>query len=297
MWLRVIEQTMFFVLGFLLAGLLALPIFPAVWKRALRLSRWQLEMQVPLSMKEIVAERDLVRASYAVSQRRIEQENEALRQTRAKDMAELGQRAVDIARLQADLKEALAQDRFLRLYDLQNRFDALTKVSNQQFIELKVTQERAAGLQNEIVQKNDELAKQQQQISAANTQLAALRDQFIKEKNAFDQQFSIERSDRAAEQDRMATRHAELENIVSSLKEHHAMEKQSLEAEKNTLMQELALKAWEQKIQIKKDAVFASLDLLADASSLNDDHVRAMIADFGRTIAEKSGNENIVSSR
>ena len=70
---RVIEQTMVFAAGFLLAGLLALLFLPALWRRALRLSRRRLEMQMPLSMDEIVAERDQLRAQFASDRRRIEQ--------------------------------------------------------------------------------------------------------------------------------------------------------------------------------------------------------------------------------
>ena len=56
--------------------------------RALRLSRRRLEMQMPLSMDEIVAERDQLRAEFAVDRRRIEQAAEALQLARAKDMTD-----------------------------------------------------------------------------------------------------------------------------------------------------------------------------------------------------------------
>jgi hypothetical protein len=88
-----IEQAMIFALGFLLAGLLALAIAPAFWRRALRLSTRRLEMLLPLSSREIIAERDLMRAEFAVDRRKFEQEAESLRATRAADMAEIGRRA------------------------------------------------------------------------------------------------------------------------------------------------------------------------------------------------------------
>ena len=79
---------MIFALGFLLAGLLALAIAPAFWRRALRLSTRRLEMLLPLSSREIIAERDLMRAEFAIDRRKFEQEAESLRTMRAADMAE-----------------------------------------------------------------------------------------------------------------------------------------------------------------------------------------------------------------
>ena len=93
---------MVFAAGFLLAGLLALLFLPALWRRALRLSRRRLEMQMPLSMDEIVAERDQLRAQFASDRRRIEQAHEALQHTRARDMVELGRRAASIGALEGE---------------------------------------------------------------------------------------------------------------------------------------------------------------------------------------------------
>ena len=73
---------MIFALGFFVAGLLALLFLPAVQRRAARLAARRLEMQLPLSMDEIVAERDQLRAEFAVERRRIEQKLEAAAETR-----------------------------------------------------------------------------------------------------------------------------------------------------------------------------------------------------------------------
>ena len=92
---------MIFALGFLTAGMLAFLFLPAVWRRALRLARRRLEMQLPLSVEEIVAERDQLRAVFAVEKRRQEQKYEALQTTRGEDAAELGRRAGALAEIGA----------------------------------------------------------------------------------------------------------------------------------------------------------------------------------------------------
>ena len=90
---------MIFSLGFLLAGLLALLFLPAVWRRALRLSAGRLERRLPLSLAEIAAERDRLRAEFATEHRRIEQSAEALADSRARDRAEIGRQATRAAEL------------------------------------------------------------------------------------------------------------------------------------------------------------------------------------------------------
>jgi chromosome segregation ATPase len=96
----VIEQVMVFALGFLIAGLVALAFAPVFWARAIRLSVRRLEMQLPLSMREILADRDQVRAESAVEQRRVELKAEALNQAHVADLAELGRRAARITQMQ-----------------------------------------------------------------------------------------------------------------------------------------------------------------------------------------------------
>ncbi len=78
---------MIFALGFLVAGLVALAFAPAFWRRANRLTRRQLEMQIPLSVQEILAERDQLRAEFAVERCRLEQRTEHLDERHAADLA------------------------------------------------------------------------------------------------------------------------------------------------------------------------------------------------------------------
>jgi chromosome segregation ATPase len=98
-----IEQAMIFMLGFLLAGLLALALVPAFWRRAIALTRRRLEAQVPVSVHEILAERDQLRAQNAVECRRLEDKAAALNRRHAADLSELGRRATKIVALEAEM--------------------------------------------------------------------------------------------------------------------------------------------------------------------------------------------------
>jgi chromosome segregation ATPase len=98
----VIEPAMFFALGFLIAGLAALLVLPAFWRRALRLSARRARMQTPLSEAEIIAERDQLRAAHAIESRKIERRLEGMHSVVAGHLAELGRRATQIFGLERE---------------------------------------------------------------------------------------------------------------------------------------------------------------------------------------------------
>lgn len=67
-----IQSILFFLFGFLGAILLALMLAPALWRRAEKLTRKQLEATLPLSLNEIQADKDLLRAESAMAIRSLE---------------------------------------------------------------------------------------------------------------------------------------------------------------------------------------------------------------------------------
>src|SRR2546427_11095481 len=66
-----IESIMYFGIGFLFAALSVLVVVPLVHGRAARLTPRRLEAAIPSSMAEILARKDLLRAEFAVSARRL----------------------------------------------------------------------------------------------------------------------------------------------------------------------------------------------------------------------------------
>ena len=67
-----IEPIMYFGIGFLMAGLLGLVLIPLVHNRAVRLTMRRLEAATPISLAEIQADKDQLRAEFAMSTRRLE---------------------------------------------------------------------------------------------------------------------------------------------------------------------------------------------------------------------------------
>jgi len=103
-----IETIMYFGIGFLCASLLGLVLVPLVHNRATRLTMRRLEAATPLSMAEIQADKDQLRAEFAMSTRRLEMTVEQLKARSTAQFSELGRKADAIGRLKSDLDEKLA---------------------------------------------------------------------------------------------------------------------------------------------------------------------------------------------
>jgi len=125
-----IEQAMLVALGFALCGLLAIALLPAFWRRAMRLSARRVQMQVPLSLDEILAERDLLRAEFAIVQRRLEQRLETLVARQAQDMSALGRCQAQLA-LSQQQYEATARQLAERDQHLAQALEKLEALSTQ----------------------------------------------------------------------------------------------------------------------------------------------------------------------
>src|SRR5438093_3434399 len=103
-----IEPIMYVGLGFLAASLIALAIIPFVHGRAVRLTMRRLEAAAPLSMAEIQADKDQLRAEFAMSTRRLEMSVDQLKTKSTSQLAELGKKGDAINRLKIELGEKTA---------------------------------------------------------------------------------------------------------------------------------------------------------------------------------------------
>jgi hypothetical protein len=98
-----IESIMYFAIGFCVAGLAVLIVVPMVHGRAVRLTTRRLEEVIPPSLVEVQADKDLLRAQFAMSTRQLETKIEQLRTKGASQLAELGKKADAINRLKIEL--------------------------------------------------------------------------------------------------------------------------------------------------------------------------------------------------
>ena len=85
-----VQSILFFALGFLCAVFLVSLVAPAIWRRAVVLTRRRLEASLPLTPAEIQAEKDRVRAEYAMTTRRLEMTVKSLQEKAAEQLVEIG---------------------------------------------------------------------------------------------------------------------------------------------------------------------------------------------------------------
>ncbi|MER9435310.1 hypothetical protein [Mesorhizobium sp. M0618] len=107
-----VQSVLFFVLGFLCAGFLALMVAPAIWRRAVALTRRRVESSIPLTQTEIQADKDRIRAEYAMTTRRLEIGVKALREKAAEQLVEInrGREAIKgLAVERTDKNQALTE--------------------------------------------------------------------------------------------------------------------------------------------------------------------------------------------
>jgi chromosome segregation ATPase len=174
-----IEPVMFFGIGFLVAALLALLFVPLVHSRAVRLTMRRLEAATPLSIAEIRADKDQLRAEFAMSTRRLEMSVEQMKAKTTGQLAELGKKTDAINQLKKELGEKTAAIIALESRD-KNLRDQL-RVTEEEF---EVKSSALHGAERGLADKQADLAKIVAELGersiAADSQrveLAALRTQ------------------------------------------------------------------------------------------------------------------------
>lgn len=98
-----IQSIMLITLGFLTATLLALTIAPAFWGRAVRLTTQRIKERLPVTETEIRADKDRLRAEFAMTVHRLEGKIEQAELRRARHLIDLNRRDANITQLENEL--------------------------------------------------------------------------------------------------------------------------------------------------------------------------------------------------
>jgi chromosome segregation ATPase len=75
-----VQSILFFLFGFLSAAFFAFAVAPAIWRRAVTLTRRRIEASMPLTLNEVQADKDQQRAEFAISIRKIEMKAKSLQE-------------------------------------------------------------------------------------------------------------------------------------------------------------------------------------------------------------------------
>jgi chromosome segregation ATPase len=101
----VLQSVLFFTLGFLCSGFLGLMLAPAIWRRAVTLTRKRIEASVPLTLTEIQADKDRMRAEFAMATRRLEMNLKSFRDKAAAQIVEISRSRDELRQLVAERDE------------------------------------------------------------------------------------------------------------------------------------------------------------------------------------------------
>jgi chromosome segregation ATPase len=174
-----IEPIMYLAIGFLVSMLFGLMIMPLVHNRAVRLTTRRLEAATPLSMAEIQADKDQLRAEFAMSARRLEMSVDQLKNKTTSQLAELGKKADAINRMKIELGEKNAT-----IFSLEAREKAVKeqlRATEEEFTAktelLRNAEQALKEKQNDLVRLNGELSDRSMMAENRKVELVAVRAQ------------------------------------------------------------------------------------------------------------------------
>lgn len=99
----VIQSIMLVVLGLFVATLGFMVVVPVIWRRATRMAVDRVVATLPMSIEQIEAERDQLRAEFAIGQRKLEKRLETLSTASQSYEIEIGRRDALISALQVEV--------------------------------------------------------------------------------------------------------------------------------------------------------------------------------------------------
>ena len=102
-----IQSIMLVSLGVLIAGIVTLLFASAFWRRAIRLTTERIHNSMPVTLAEIEADKDQLRADFAIQIRQLEEKLEKAEIEAAKQTIEISRKEVQVVELKAQLDERL----------------------------------------------------------------------------------------------------------------------------------------------------------------------------------------------
>ena len=220
-----VEPIMYFGIGFLVAALIGLVVIPLVHGRAVRLTMRRLEAATPLSMAEIQADKDQLRAEFAMSTRRLEMSVDQLKTKSTGQLAELGKKGDAINRLKIELGEKTAtifaleaRDKALRdqLRATEEEFTIKTGAVQDAERALSAKQEELAKLMGELDERSSFAEAQKVELVALKTQVDALKERLTEagdEVKAVEDRRDAERLELKAATQELTAERGKVENL------------------------------------------------------------------------------------
>ena len=287
-----IESILFFVLGFLGAGFLALMVAPAIWRRAVVLTRRRIEASVPLSVNEIQADKDRMRAEFAMSTRRLEMSIKSFKEKAASQILEINRNREELRRLaeeRADKNEALTaletgaselrtelrrreeqlqqlsyklidaekllEERALEMEKMGRMYDEASFSSSSRQIELVARETEVEKLSTDVADMRNQRRDVEQRLREAASENKALQDELkLERRKAADLEARLERlmTNLSDREEKLDRREKEMERLREQVK---------LESSSESEMSAALSDAQEQKVKLEAEVAELTLQM------------------------------------
>jgi chromosome segregation ATPase len=219
------ESLMYFAIGFLAAVLIVgafslLIVIPLVHGRAMRLTARRLESAMPQSMVQIKANKDLLRAEFAISTRRLEKKIEKLETRNASQLVELSKKGDAIKHLGVEVHSLRDQLRAMKeelvvkaiavreaeralsekepeLANLRSALDERSALVDSQKAENTALTTQVQTLQGQLTQAGEEAEASEERRDAAVRDLSYKESELAKLRSALDERSALVDSQKA----------------------------------------------------------------------------------------------------
>ena len=169
-----LEVILYFVLGFFVAVLLALMVSPIIWNRAVELTRQKIESSVPLSINEIQADKDQLRAEFSMSTRRLEMSIDELREKASMQLIEINRKRDQSAKYDEDMKERLKT-----INELEAKASDLRATLASREAQLEELTAKQQKLELQFAETSEELSQTRNSLSSSKADLAGKRVELV----------------------------------------------------------------------------------------------------------------------
>ncbi|KAB2733657.1 hypothetical protein F9L02_01390 [Brucella intermedia] len=203
-----IQSALFFIFGVLVTVFVVVLLGPSVWRRAFFLARRQVQAELPITLAEIRADRDGLRAEYAVAVSRQEQLLKVERQKNAEQKVLLARQYEELKRIplleasQADIEKQLAEHERMakeagsardtalekaqilqaELERMQSHYAALEGLADTLRIEISGSETEYSRLTNEMTEMRRDRKEAAARYNEVSTQLTSAQTELKSEK-------------------------------------------------------------------------------------------------------------------
>ena len=181
-------------LGFFAAMLLTLMLAPLLWRRAVRLTTRRIQGTAPLSMSDIQADKDQLRAEFAMSTRKLEMNVDELKRRATSQLMDISKQSGKVRTLSFELQDQLdivsehettiktLKERLLRSEDEAKGYLKSYKDANLKISQLNEQYEQKVNVVNAVSMKADErkveIAALKTRFSGKEQELQTLQTQY-----------------------------------------------------------------------------------------------------------------------